>query len=59
MGLKDQIDRLLDIENSETICNEVDLAKDGIIVNGNDSDNTDTEISLDSLLSVIVKRKES
>lgn len=59
MGLKDQIDRLLDIESSESIFNEVDLAKDGIIVNGNDSDNTDAEISLDSLLTVIVKRKES
>ena len=59
MGLKDQIDRLLGIENSDIYRSEVDLAKDGIIVNGNDSDNTDTEISLDSLLSVIVKRKES
>ena len=59
MGLKDQIDRLLGIENSDTYRSEVDLAKDGIIVNGNDSDNADTEITLDSLLSVIVKRKES
>ena len=58
MGLKDQVDRLLGFENLDLICNEVDLTQDGILTS-EDAEDTETEISINTLLSNIAKGKEN
>jgi len=60
LGFKDQIDRLLDIENPDLLCNNIDLELDGI---RHDSDQISTmsekiEVSLDVLVTY-AKQKQS
>ena len=48
MGLKDQIDRLLDIEFKYPICEKINLASDGIKLDGEAVEGS--ELTLDALL---------
>ena len=53
LGLKDQIDSLLGEPNARPICDEIDLVRDGVLLDGSEDDfegNDGAEVSLNTLL---------
>ena len=53
LGLKDQIDSLLGEPNLRPICDEIDLVRDGVLLEGSDDDiegSNGSEVSLNTLL---------